>query len=167
MNRIAASLFSVFVAYGVCAASGVNRWMYIWLKGFYASYAVCMWVIFALLFTLYGVHSKIRSQMWVVVGLTTGYLAGIVAYQLGPAIKDGSFLRSTSTVAVQGLPTYLETSALGPLLCLSPLAGMIAAVVFMAFTEKTSRYVAGAVLGAVFAVGWGFFLSHGALPGRW
>lgn len=166
MSRAAVSLFSVFVAYGLCAASGLNKWMYIWLKGFYPSYAVCMWGVLTILFTLYGVGSQTGSLKWLV-GPGMGYLAGIVAYQLGPAIRDGSFVRSTSTVAVHGLPTYLGTSLIYPLLCLSPVVGTIAAVVFMAFTHRTGRYAAAAVVGAVFVIGWSFFLGHGALPPQW
>jgi hypothetical protein len=167
MNRIAASLLSIVLAYGVCVTSGVNKWMYVWLKGFYLSYAVCMWVVFAVLFVLYGVRTQIRRGSWVVVGPAVGYLAGVVAYQIGPAVRDGSFVRSTTTIATQGLATYAGTSALFPLLCLSPLVGMLSVVVFMGFTRKTHRYVAAAVVGTVFAIGWAFFLSHGALPVRW
>jgi putative Mn2+ efflux pump MntP len=142
--------------------------MYIWLKGFYPSYAVCMWGVFAVLFMLYGIGSQTQALKWLV-GPSTGYLAGIVAYQLGPAIRDGSFVRSTSTVAVQGLPAYVGTSLLYPLLCLSPVIGMIAAVVLTAFTRRTDRYAAAAVVVvvAVFVIGWSFFLGHGALPAQW
>jgi hypothetical protein len=166
MTRTTVSLFSVLVAYLVCAASGLNKWMCIWLKGLYPSYAVCMWGAFALLFTLYRADSRSRGLKWLA-GLATGYLAGVVAYQLGPAIRDGSFARSTSTVAMYGLPTYVGTSLLYPLLCLSPVVGMIAAVVLTAFTRRTDRYAATAVIVAAFVIGWSFFLGHGAFPTQW
>jgi hypothetical protein len=167
MNRTSASVLSVLLAYGICAASGINRWMYIWLKGFYPYYAICMWLMFALLFMLYGIRAKPQRWTWVSLGPVVGYLAGVAAYQLAPFVKDGSFVRSTTTIATQGLTTYAATSLLYPLLCLSPLVGVTATVMFMAFTEKTFRYTAAAVLGSICVIGWGFFLSHGALPPRW
>ena len=166
MNR-AASMLSVLLAYGVCAASGVNRWMYVWLKGFYPSYAVCMWLVFTLLFMLYGLRAKPRTWTWLRIGPLSGYLAGVVAYQVGPAVRDGSFARAAGTVTTQGLATYAVTSALYPLLCLSPLVGIVATVLFGVLIGKTPRYVAAAVVGMMFIIGWAFFLSHGAVPARW
>jgi hypothetical protein len=167
MSRIAASLLSVVFAYGICATSGVNKWMYIWLKTFYPSYAISMWVLFAILFTLYTVRFQVRSRSWVLIGPALGYLAGVIAYQIGPAIRDGSFVRSSTTIASQGVTTYTATSALYPLLCPSPVVGLIATAIFMLSNRRTGRYTAAAIVGCVFVVGWTFFLSHGALPARW
>lgn len=167
MNRIAASLLSVVVAYGLCAASGVNKWMYVWLKAFYPSYVVVMWVLLAVLFTSYGARTQVRNRRWVFVGPAVGYLAGVIAYQLGPAMRDGSFARGTATIATQGFLTYAGTSALYPLLCLSPVVGLVTAAVLIAFTEPAARYVAASVVAIVFVIGWSFFLSHGALPAQW
>jgi hypothetical protein len=167
MNRVAASLLSVVVAYGLCAASGVNKWMYVWLKAFYPSYVVVLWVLLAVLFSLYGARTQARNRSWVLVGPAVGYLAGLIAYQLAPAIRDGSFARGTATIAAQGLLPYAETSALHPLLCLSPIVGLVAAAVLVALTQPAARYVAASVVAIVFVIGWSFFLSHGALPTQW
>jgi hypothetical protein len=167
MNRSAASMVSVLLAYGICAASGVNKWMYVWLKGFYASYVVCMWLVFTVTFLLFVVRAKRPAWTCVGIGAVVGYFAGVLAYQIAPAARDGSFVRITTTVATQGVATYAATSALYPLLCLAPLVGIAATLMFMMMTEKTPRYVAAAVVGAMFVVGWGFFLSHGVLPARW
>jgi hypothetical protein len=167
MNRTTSSLLSVILAYGICAASGVNKCIYMCMKAFYPSYVASMWVVLAVLFTLYAVRIQVSSRTWMVVGPLVGYVAGIVAYQLGPAIRDGSFVRSTNTIATEGLTSYAVTSVLYPLLCFSPVVGLIASAVFVAFTRSATRYIAVGVVGVVFVVGWSFFLSHGALPTRW
>jgi hypothetical protein len=167
MNRVLASLLSVLFAYAICAASGVNKWMYIWLKMFYPWYAISMWALLAILFTIFSVRSQTGGRHWAVVGPALGYLSGLTAYQIGPAMRDGSFVRSGTTIASQGLATYTATSAIHPLLCLAPVVGLMTAAMFIMLARREGRYGAAVVVGCVFVIGWGFFLSHGALPVRW
>jgi hypothetical protein len=64
---------------------------------------------------------------------------------------------------------YLQASLFNPLLYLTPLAGVLAAVGFCAFRSpnRVNRYVAAGLAGSVLVVGWLFFFTRGALPPRW
>ncbi|HEY0158982.1 MAG TPA: hypothetical protein VGF28_16980 [Thermoanaerobaculia bacterium] len=167
MYRLAISLLSVLLAYATCVVSGVNRWLYMWLKSFYAPYVVSMWVSFTVLFTLYGMRRAIRNSRWIFIGPAVGYLAGAIAYQLAPVIRDGSFARGAATMAIDGVATYAGVSALYPLLCLAPVIGLIAAAILTILSRASDRSVAVGVVAVVFVVGWSFFLSRGVLPVRW
>ena len=167
MKRLLISLLSIVLAYVTCVVSGVNEWMYVWLKSFYVSYSISMWGFFAVLFVLYGMRAHVHHRRWVLIGPAIGYLAGLLAYQTGPAIRDGSFARSSATIATQGIATYAGTSALYPLLCLAPVVGLIGAAMFTMLNRSNDRYAAAGVIGVVLLLGWSFFLSHGAVPARW
>lgn len=169
MTQLLRGAVAVGLAYAVCAVSGVNRWMFIWLKGFYPSYALVAWVILLLLLVVFGGILQRRAKAWLLIGLVFGYVAGAVAYQLAPAIRDGSFTRSVSTVKADGLIAYIQTSALYPLLCLSPVLGVLAVSAFLAFVRptKNARYLVGGLAGAILVIGWSFFLSRGGRPPMW
>jgi hypothetical protein len=89
-----------------------------------------MWCVFALLFTSYSAWKKSSDRDWLLTGSISGYLAGIVACQLTPVIKDGSFVRATSTLAAYGLLNYVETSVFYPIVCLSPVVGVLAVLIW-------------------------------------
>lgn len=169
MNRAAACLASIGIAYGVCAVSGVNRWMYMWLKGFYPAYVTCLWVALSVMLALLCTRFGDLRGWRLLLGAGVGYVAGIVAYQVAPAIRDGSFVRSASTIKVDGLLSYIGMSIAFPLLCLSPLTGLIAGLAFSALSRssKVDRYVAAGVLTAVVVAGWSFFLSRSGVPAKW
>ena len=169
MTSSAAAVLSVLFAYLVCAVSGVNRWAYAWLKSFYPTYAVVMWVALALMALMFaGYATKLRRSL-LFFGAVAGHLAGIVAYNLGPAIRDGSFTRSISMIEADGLLSYVELATFYPILLLSPIGGIVAAAAFVALfrSTKTDRYRAAAAGGVVIVAGWVFFLMRGALPPHW
>ena len=128
-----------------------------------------MWVALGLITLVCGNHAAKLHRSLLLFGAGVGYVAGIVAYNLGPAVRDGSFARSVSTIEADGVVTYLGLSTFYPLLLLSPIAGVMALATFAALfrSTKTDRYFAVAAASVVLIGGWAFFLTRGALPPRW
>jgi hypothetical protein len=169
MNNVAKCLASILIAYGVCALAGVNRWAYIWLKGWYPIWEGMSWTLLAIMLTslsrfVYG--SRLR---WLGFGAASGYAAGIVVYQVEPLLRDGTFRNTVATIRVDGFLTYIGVAALFPILTLSWLTGLAAAAAFAAIARQgaTDRRLAAYLLGAMVVMGWAFFLSHDGIPMKW
>ncbi len=169
MSRQLAAGSSVLVAYFICALSGVNQWDHVWLKSFYPAYAVVLWVTLSSIVLLISRTNANPRRGLLFFGAAAGYLAGIVAYNLGPAIRDGSFMRILSTIEADGVLSYIALSAVYPLLLLSPVTGVIAVAVFAMLSRSTKedRYFAIVIVSVVIISGWTFFLTRGGLPLRW
>jgi hypothetical protein len=170
MNRLTVTIATMLLAYGLCAISGVNRWMHLWLKDFYSSYALCLWLILVTIFMLFRGREPRSWSACIGFGAAAGYAAGIVAYQLGPALRDRSFVRGMSAIDASPLG-YLQLSLFNPVLYLTPVAGVLTSVAFCAFAARRSksRYVVlSCIAGIVLLAGWGFFFfMRGVLPPRW
>src|SRR5215212_3383433 len=162
MTRFVTTISSVLLAYGVCVLSGINRWMYAWLKAFYPWYAAVMWVTLAVVFVVCANGFGRLHKSLITAGGLAGYFAGIIAYHFGPALMDGSLARSASTIKADGVWEYLEAAAFSPLLLLTPIAGVVAAVAFAALSRstRTDRYLAATVAVLIFVAGWAFFLTR-------
>jgi hypothetical protein len=168
MKRSIIAIVSVLLTYGVCAVSGVNRWMYIWLKGFYPTFVACLWIILALLLSIFAVKSGVPRRRWIVAGAVAGYISGVVAYQIGPALRDGSLVRAASTIRTNGMFSYIGMSLAYPLLILTWLPGIIAAILLTTMARRIGgRYIALGVVAVVVIAGWTFFLMRGVVPLKW
>jgi hypothetical protein len=169
MKRISIALVSTAFAYVVCAVSGINRWTYIWLKSFYGGYAVSSWIVLAVVLVILSVRLEQARITRLLFGLAAGYLAGIVGYQLAPIVRDGSFVRAASTIQAEGLLSYIGVSLVFPLICLSPLTGLIAMAGTSAVLPRSDgdRYVVVGITALVIIVGWFFFLSCTSVPTKW
>jgi hypothetical protein len=140
------------------------------LKAFYPAYLSVMWVTLACLFVVFAPYlALVRRRAALSIGAVAGYVAGLIAYTVGPAMMDGSFARITSTIGVYGLARYIEVSLFYPVLILSPVAGVVTAAVFAALSRSAiaDRYLAAAIGGGMFVGGWTFFLTRGVLPFHW
>jgi hypothetical protein len=169
MNRVTACLTSLVLTYLLCAISGVNRWMFIWLKRFYPSFAIIFWGMVACMFVI-GVNGvRRRFLATLMVGVFGAYAAGIIAYALAPSFADGSWARLISTIHVFGLGRYAAVSLLYPLLLLSWLGGVVAVFLVYSVTMQSRKglYIGLVTAVSVTGVGWTFFVIHHANPAKW
>jgi hypothetical protein len=165
-NSTLNALLALALAYVACALSGINEWTFIWLKSFYLPYSFALWTTLAL-YTITRLHTKHDQIIGIPEMVLAGYISGLIAYQMGPILRDGSFLRAQSTVIIYGPIQYLRTSATFPLLCASPLVGLIVGLTLTMITRPKARLRAAVAAGSILIAGWAFFLPRGSFPAHW
>jgi hypothetical protein len=143
--------------------------MSIALKAYYSLWVVLTWGLLAIILIGLSGQSSRAWWRWLLVGVAAGYIAGILVYQIAPAIMAGSVHNALAIMRAGGLLTHIGLSMLVPLMTMSWLLGLITAAMFAAVKRHSGHDIRVAlyIVGTVVICGWVFFLAQQRIPVKW